>query len=134
MFDSLHAAGSGAAKHYDPHPSPDRRTFADRVFAVVARIPYGRVTTYGAIARALDAPRAAREVGWALSVAPDGAGLPCHRVVDRQGFLSGGWHWGHPDIMAGLLLDEGVPFLEPHRVDLAVCLWDPVSDDDLTPD
>jgi hypothetical protein len=36
--------------------------------------------------------------------------------------------------MAGLLLDEGVPFLEPHRVDLAVCLWDPVSDDDLTPD
>ena len=49
----------------------------------------------------------------------------CHRVVDRNGFLSGGWHWGHPDIMAGLLQDEGVPFLDPYRVDLAACLWLP---------
>src|SRR5215207_6093152 len=48
-----------------------------------------------------------------------------HRVVDRNGFLSGGWHWGHPDVMAGLLSDEGVPFLEQYRVDLAACLWLP---------
>ena len=100
-----------------------RSVFFERVFAVVSRIPRGRVTTYGAIARALGAPRAARSVGWALSVAP--AGLPCHRVVDRNGFLSGGWHWGHPDVMAGLLHDESVPFLEPYRVDLGACLWLP---------
>jgi methylated-DNA-protein-cysteine methyltransferase related protein len=98
--------------------------FAD-VFVVVSRIPPGRVTTYGAIARALGTPRAARSVGWALHLAPEEDALPCHRVVDRNGFLSGGWHWGHPDVMAGLLRDEGVPFLDPYRVDLAACLWLP---------
>src|SRR5215207_3336502 len=102
-----------------------RSDFFERVFVVVSRIPRGRVTTYGAIARALGNPRAARSVGWALSVAPAAAELPCHRVVDRNGFLSGGWHWGHPDVMAGLLSDEGVPFLEQYRVDLAACLWLP---------
>ena len=104
-------------------------TFFTRVFAVVASIPRGRVTTYGAIARALGTPRAARSVGWALSLAPGEDALPCHRVVDRNGFLSGGWHWGHPDVMAGLLSDEGVPFLETYRVDLAACLWLPDEED-----
>jgi methylated-DNA-protein-cysteine methyltransferase-like protein len=99
--------------------------FSIRVYDIVASIPRGRVTTYGAIARALGDPRGARNVGWALSDAPAAADLPCHRVVDREGNLSGGWHWGHPDVMAGLLRDEGVPFLEEHRVDLAACLWTP---------
>jgi methylated-DNA-protein-cysteine methyltransferase-like protein len=107
-----------------------RSIFFARVFAVVASIPPGRVTTYGAIARALGAPRAARSVGWALSVAPGQQDLPCHRVVDRTGFLSGGWHWGHPDVMAALLMEEGVPFLEPHRVDLRACLWLPEEGDE----
>ena len=102
-----------------------RSAFFERVFIIVSRIPRGRVTTYGAIARALGAPRGARSVGWALSVAPTEAELPCHRVVDRNGFLSGGWHWGHPDVMSGLLRDESVPFLEPYRVDLTTCLWLP---------
>jgi methylated-DNA-protein-cysteine methyltransferase-like protein len=106
-----------------------RPTFFAHVFALVSRIPRGRVTTYGAIARALGTPRAARSVGWALSLAPDEDALPCHRVVDRNGFLSGGWHWGHPDVMAGLLRDEGVPFLDSYRVDLAACLWSPDGDD-----
>ena len=109
-------------------------TFFTRVFAVVSHIPRGRVTTYGAIARALGTPRAARSVGWALSLAPDEAAMPCHRVVDRNGFLSGGWHWGHPDVMAGLLSDEGVPFLDTHRVDLAACLWLPDEEDLDQPD
>ena len=102
-----------------------RPGFSERVYEIVSRIPRGRVTTYGAIARALGDPRGARNVGWALNDAPAEADLPCHRVVDRDGNLSGGWHWGHPDVMAGLLDDEGVPFLEPHRVDLAACLWSP---------
>ena len=83
------------------------------------------MTTYGAIAFALGRPNGPRAVGWALSIAPAGANLPCHRVVNRDGFLSGGWHWGHPDVMAALLRDEGVPFLAPHRVDLRACLWFP---------
>jgi methylated-DNA-protein-cysteine methyltransferase-like protein len=109
-----------------------RAAFSDRVFSVVARIPFGRVTTYGAIARSLGAPRAARTVGWAMRLAPGEARLPCHRVVDRNGFLSGGWHFGHPDIMAGRLHDEAIPFLDPYRVDLAACFWDP--SDELYPE
>jgi len=112
-----------------PGADPGTPTFFARVFALVSRIPRGRVTTYGAIARALGTPRAARSVGWALSLAPDEDALPCHRVVDRNGFLSGGWHWGHPDVMAGLLSDEGVPFLDTYRVDLAACLWLPDEED-----
>jgi methylated-DNA-protein-cysteine methyltransferase related protein len=104
-------------------------SFRDQVYATVANIPPGRVTTYGSIASALGAPRGARAVGWALRVVPEGANLPCHRVVNRDGFLSGGWHWGHPDVMAGLLRAEGVPFLAEHHVDLAACLWLPDEDD-----
>ncbi|MFN8675516.1 MAG: MGMT family protein [Thermomicrobiales bacterium] len=115
-------------------PSPDMpqsdTPFPDRVYAIVARIPHGRATTYGAIARALGNPRGAREVGWALNGVPEGSHLPCHRVVDREGRLSGGWAFGHPEIMAGRLEDEGVPFLEQYRVDLSICFWDPAADDD----
>lgn len=115
-------------------PTPDipegDLPFPDRVYEIVARIPHGRATTYGAIARALGNPRAAREVGWALSNVPEGSQLPCHRVVDREGRLSGGWAFGHPEIMAGRLEDEGVPFLEQFRVDLSTCFWDPSVEDD----
>ena len=110
-------------------PSDDL-TFPDRVYEIVARIPSGHATTYGAIARALGNPRGAREVGWALNSVPEGSNLPCHRVVDREGRLSGGWAFGHPEIMAGRLEDEGVPFLEQYRVDLTVCFWDPAAEDD----
>ena len=115
-------------------PSPETpgidRPFPDRVYEIVARIPHGRATTYGAIARALGNPQSAREVGWALSSVPEGSQLPCHRVVDREGRLSGGWAFGHPEIMAGRLEDEGVPFLEQYRVDLSTCFWDPAAEDD----
>jgi hypothetical protein len=50
-------------------------------------------------------------------------------VVNREGYLSGGWHWGHPDVMAGLLREEGVIFVAPHRVDLRTCLWTPQAED-----
>ncbi|HEX5504091.1 MAG TPA: MGMT family protein, partial [Thermomicrobiales bacterium] len=68
--------------------------FYERVFAIVARIPRGRVTTYGRIADAVGNPRAARMVGWALHACPPALKLPCHRVINRHGELSGGWSWG----------------------------------------
>ena len=126
---AFHATGQAGD---DQDPGSGGPTFFDRVFLMVSRIPRGRVTTYGSIARSLGTPRAARSVGWALNLAPDEDELPCHRVVDRNGFLSGGWHWGHPDVMAALLRDEGVSFLEPYRVDLAACLWLP-DEEDLLP-
>lgn len=109
----------------DGQSTGGRSAFYDAVFDLVAHIPSGRVTTYGTIAHTLGRPNGARSVGWALSIAPREAKLPCHRVVNRDGFLSGGWHWGHPDVMAQLLAEEGVPFLEPHRVDLRACFWLP---------
>lgn len=112
-------------------PVPVHARQLDRVFAVVAAIPHGRVTTYGAIARAIGQPRGARAVGWALHQAP-GDGLPCHRVVNRVGFLSGGWHFGHPDVMAGLLRAEGVPFVDDYQVDIDACLWVPEIEDILS--
>ena len=104
---------------------PASAQFAARVYDLVGRIPRGRVTTYGRIARAVGDPRAARMVGWALMHGVECDDLPCHRVVNRIGFLSGGWHFGHPDVMRGLLLAEGVPFKDEYQVDLERCLWIP---------
>ena len=112
---------------------PASPTFAARVYDLVARIPRGRVTTYGRIARAVGDPRGARMVGWALMYAvddPEGRELPCHRVVNRVGLLSGGWHFGHPDVMRGLLLREGVPFKDEYQVDLERCVWEPWADEE----
>jgi methylated-DNA-protein-cysteine methyltransferase related protein len=105
--------------------------FVARVYEMVARVPYGRVTTYGSIARALGSIRGARMVGWALNGTPPELDLPCHRVVNRYGELSGGWHFGHPDVMKGLLLAEDVPFADEYQVDLRQCLWVPWDDEPL---
>jgi methylated-DNA-protein-cysteine methyltransferase related protein len=105
--------------------------FAERVYEVVTRIPAGRVTTYGRIGRALGAPRSARMVGWMLNAIPAGRAIPAHRVVNRNGVLTGAPHFGHPDVMRHLLEDEGVTFIDDITVDLAAHLWDPADDPDL---
>lgn len=103
-----------------------RPTFQDQVVIVANRIPQGRVTTYGRIALALGAPRSARMVGWAM--AARGGDTPAHRVVNRNGFLSGAQTWGNPAIMRELLVDEGIPFRDEWTVDLDRCVWDPADD------
>lgn len=100
----------------------------NRVYAIVALIPPGRVTTFGRIARVAGHPRSARMVGWALHGSSSELGLPAQRVVNRNGELTGGWHFGHPDVMRGLLEAEGVPFKDDYFVDLAACLWEPADD------
>jgi len=113
------------SKDFEQDEKPD---FYTRVYQVALRIPPGRVTTYGAIARALGEPRSARVVGYALNAPPPFLNVPCHRVVNRIGFLSGGWHFGHPDVMRDKLRAEGVPFVEDYRVDLKAVLWEPWDD------
>lgn len=98
--------------------------FFERVWAVVARIPAGRVTTYGHIARAVGAAGAARTVGWALKAAVH-SGLPCHRVVNRYGALSGRLHFEGPFVMEERLRSEGVTFDEAGNVRLDRHLWVP---------
>ncbi len=113
--------------HQERHESTevDESTFAERVFEIVRQIPVGRVTTYGDIALALGDPRGARQVGWAIAGSPPGLDLPFHRVVNREGFLSGGWAFGHPEIMKQRLVAEGVPFRDEYTVDIARCRWVP---------
>lgn len=99
--------------------------FNARVYELVRQVPEGRVTTYGALAVTLGHPRKAREVGWALKSMPEGVEAPAHRVVNREGRLSGGWAFGGAEVQRRLLETEGVTFLEDGRVDMARHLWDP---------
>jgi methylated-DNA-protein-cysteine methyltransferase-like protein len=115
----------------DPPADFPTSDLADRVYAVVRRIPYGRVTTYGTIAHAVGKPRGARQVGWLMYSVPAELELPCHRVVNSAGYLSGGWHFGHPDIMKERLVAEEVPFKSEYTVDLRKCLWYPWEDEEL---
>ena len=102
--------------------------FPARVYEVVKRIPVGKVTTYGRVSRALGAARSARMVGWALNYLPANSDVPAHRVVNRNGQLTGAHHFGPPDVMRNLLEDEGVTFLDEITVDLDTHLWDPSDD------
>lgn len=102
--------------------------FSSRVYTVVKRIPAGRVTTYGRISKALGSERSARMVGWALNYAPEDERVPAHRVVNRNGVLTGAHHFGPPDVMRGLLEDEGVTFLDDITVNLSAHLWNPGDD------
>ena len=97
--------------------------FLRRVYAITAQIPRGKVSTYGQIAFLAGSPRAARIVGAAMYRAP--AGLPCHRVLYRDGSLCPGEIFGGPGRQREMLEGEGVPFLPDGRADLKQCLWHP---------
>ena len=102
--------------------------FPTRVYVVVRMIPEGKVTSFGRISRALGAPRSARMVGWALNYLPANSDVPAHRVVNRNGQLTGAHHFGPPDVMRNLLEDEGVTFIDEITVDLRAHLWEPADD------
>ena len=85
--------------------------FFTRVFTLVAQIPLGKVTTYGAIAEALGLKSSARMVGWALNSAAGNYELPCHRVVNRNGELTGKRYFGTATLMRELLENEGIEFI-----------------------
>ena len=98
--------------------------FFHRVYAVVAQIPVGSVTTYGAIAKAIGSSRSARTVGYALNAIAGDDRYPCHRVVNRNGELSGKNHFATPTLMRDLLEAEGVKFIG-NQVDLPHHFWSP---------
>ena len=94
----------------------------ERVWDLTRRVPRGRVTTYGSLARQLGNPRLSRAVGYALHAAP--GDVPCHRVVNRLGGLSDAFHPMGKETQRLLLEMEGVPFTPDGRVDLAACQWE----------
>ena len=104
-------------------------TFSDSVFAQVIRIPRGKVSTYGQLARLIGSPRSARYVGYALRGNPspgmDEGNIPCHRVVFKDGSLCKSFVFGGPEEQRQMLEAEGVSFLEDGRIDMAACLWNP---------
>ena len=103
-----------------------RGDFFEDVYAVVACIPKGRVTTYGAIAHFLGQKGSARMVGWALnSVHGSKKKIPAHRVINRNGLLTGKHHFGENDRMQKLLEKEGIQVEENKVIHFEKIFWDP---------
>jgi methylated-DNA-protein-cysteine methyltransferase-like protein len=104
----------------------DHGSFPSQVYAIVRRVPRGRVITYGAIASVLGDPRKARQVGWAMAAAhAEKPRIPAHRVINARGELSGGPAFGGYEVQRKKLEAEGVVFEQDGRVDLERYLWVP---------
>ena len=111
----------------DVSPTPEQATsLSAQVYALVCACPAGRVTTYGALAKAVGYPRGARMVGWIMNETPEG--VPAQRVINSKGELSGSWAFGSPDLMRQLLENEGIVFSADGRVDLKRYGWEPLRD------
>jgi len=108
-------------------PAPSTENFFERVYEVARRIPCGRVTSYGAIAKVLGAARSARMVGWAMNACHGREDIPAHRVVNRVGLLSGKHHFPGTNLMQQLLENEGVEVEDNKIVYFQKHFWDPAS-------
>lgn len=97
--------------------------FFKKVYALVAQIPAGKVASYGQIAAMAGAPRNARTVGYAMNGVPEGSGLPCHRVVYKDGGLAPEYAFGGSAVQRAALASEGVLFLADGRIDMEKCVW-----------
>lgn len=105
--------------------NPDNDNFFERVYAIARQIPEGRVTSYGAIAKALGTARSARMVGWAMNASHNMEDVPAHRVVNRNGVLTGKHHFDGTSLMQQLLESEGVEVVNNQIVDFEKYFWKP---------
>ena len=99
--------------------------FFEKCYKVAKQIPYGRVTSYGAIARYLGAARSARMVGWAMNASHGNIEIPAHRVVNRKGLLTGKNHFEGTNLMQQLLESEGIQVKEFQIQNFKNVFWDP---------
>ena len=100
--------------------------FFSMVYDVAREIPKGRVTSYGAIAKYLGSGKSSRMVGWAMNAAGSQKKfVPAHRVVNRNGELTGKIHFGHPKLMQKLLEKEGIKVKKDKIVNFEKLFWDP---------
>ena len=109
--------------------TPDKENIYDIIYEVVRSVPKGRVTSYGAVAAAIGAKSGARLVGYAMNhcegVKPK---VPAHRVVNRNGMLTGKHHFSPPEKMKQLLIKEGIDVKDDKVVNFSKVFWDPVKE------
>jgi methylated-DNA-protein-cysteine methyltransferase related protein len=104
----------------------DNASFFDLVYAIVRQVPYGRVTSYGAIAAYLGSKGSARMVGWAMNAShKQKEAVPAHRVVNRKGLLTGKHHFGGSSVMQELLTSEGIIVEDNQIRNFSKVFWDP---------
>jgi len=103
-------------------------SFFERVYAIVRQIPFGRVTSYGAIARYLGSAGSSRMVGWAMNACHNRDDVPAHRVVNRNGLLTGKHHFPGTNLMQELLENEGLVVLDDKIQNFQSHFWDPVQE------
>jgi len=99
--------------------------FFKKVYHITKQIPFGRVTSYGAIANYLGAPGSARMVGWALNASHLDDSIPAHRVVNRNGLLSGKHHFKGSNLMQQLLENENITVENNSVLAFREMFWDP---------
>lgn len=112
-----------------PKGKSDNKDFFSKVYEVTRQIPYGRVTSYGAIASYLGTAMSARTVGWALNMChTSDSFIPAHRVVNRNGILTGKHHFGNSTTMQQLLENEGLIIENDKIVNFREKFWDPFKE------
>ena len=103
----------------------DTDNFFDRVYEVVKKIPYGRVTNYGSIAKYLGSAKSSRAVGYAMNASHNIADVPAHRVVNKVGLLTGKHHFFGSNLMKDLLESEGIEIVDNQVNRFDSLYWDP---------
>jgi methylated-DNA-protein-cysteine methyltransferase-like protein len=102
--------------------------FFEKVYEIAKQIPFGRVTSYGAIAKCLGAAKSARMVGWAMNASHNNVDIPAHRVVNRNGLLTGKFHFDGTNLMQQLLESEGIKVKENQIQNFNDVFWDPFKE------
>ena len=100
-------------------------SFFEKVYEVVRQIPSGKVTSYGAIAKAIGSPQSSRMVGYAMNASHNLENVPAHRVVNRNGMLTGKHHFDGTNLMQQLLESEGIKVVENKIVNFKEHFWEP---------
>ena len=102
-----------------------KESFFKKVYKIVKKIPYGKVTTYGLIAKHLGTIKSARMVGYAMNSSHKYSDIPAHRVVNRNGILTGRHHFSGSLLMQELLENEGINIIDNRIQNFTDVLWDP---------
>ncbi len=125
MASNRHKLTEGILRDLDKKPRKTQKpNFYEKVYELVMQIPYGKVTTYGAIAETIGMKGSSRMVGQALGALPDESDVPAHRVINHFGALSGAHKFGGYDQMRALLRKEGVTF-KAELVNMEKHFWQP---------